>query len=356
MNLSVFCTLIIFVVFVTLRRAEADDHNLYILSHPKSVLFRETVKPIKTTEISIIPLALFGIPSQNELQWDGLLEGSLFCRPKAVVFVSITGSIGPFNQYSSYKIQQDRTGIDSEWIANYVNAIPWSQKSLTLHQATDSVIIDVTSSYPELMMTRTLEDSFNEINLDADWTKKYDFNFFDKMNQTDWVLPAEMYRTYVLINKLKSDLNVTKANAPNFMHIEWIGLQKILASYGPNSRQLLNAQRIIKHALVQMIEDMNEIYAGNVVIVVEEMEEGEKRMKRQTNGDTNSNLDYDSIAAQANYAKEQSENYPVIFNIVLWLCIAMGLALLWICWGIWHMDPGRDSVIYRMTSQRTKKD
>lgn len=49
-------------------------------------------------------------------------------------------------------------------------------------------------------------------------------------------------------------------------------------------------------------------------------------------------------------------NYPVIFNIMLWFGVAMFFALLAICIVIANMDPGRDSIIYRMTSNRMKKD
>ncbi|XP_011349190.1 uncharacterized protein LOC105286143 isoform X1 [Ooceraea biroi] len=55
-------------------------------------------------------------------------------------------------------------------------------------------------------------------------------------------------------------------------------------------------------------------------------------------------------------AKTYTENYPVIFNIILWFCIVFFFSLLAICIAIADMDPGRDSIIYRMTSNRMKKD
>ncbi|XP_017759172.1 PREDICTED: renin receptor isoform X1 [Eufriesea mexicana] len=55
-------------------------------------------------------------------------------------------------------------------------------------------------------------------------------------------------------------------------------------------------------------------------------------------------------------SKYYSENYPVIFNIFLWFGVAFVFSLLAICITISQMDPGRDSIIYRMTSNRMKKD
>ncbi|CAG5088738.1 Similar to ATP6AP2: ATPase H()-transporting accessory protein 2 (Drosophila melanogaster) [Cotesia congregata] len=57
-----------------------------------------------------------------------------------------------------------------------------------------------------------------------------------------------------------------------------------------------------------------------------------------------------------NLAKKYSANYPVIFNIFLWFSIIFVFSLIAICIAIADMDPGRDSIIYRMTSNRMKKD
>ena len=57
-----------------------------------------------------------------------------------------------------------------------------------------------------------------------------------------------------------------------------------------------------------------------------------------------------------NLAQDYGELYPVMFNIILWMMILMAIAFFAVCYGIWNMDPGRDSIIYRMTTTRLKKD
>lgn len=59
---------------------------------------------------------------------------------------------------------------------------------------------------------------------------------------------------------------------------------------------------------------------------------------------------------KVNLAATYSEDYPIIFNISLWLLVVLVLSLYVICLVMWYMDPGRDSIIYRMTSQRIKMD
>ncbi len=57
-----------------------------------------------------------------------------------------------------------------------------------------------------------------------------------------------------------------------------------------------------------------------------------------------------------NKAVFYNDNYPVTFHIVFWTSLVLGLALVAIGCTMITMDPGLDTVIYRMTSQRIKKD
>ncbi|XP_024892162.1 renin receptor isoform X2 [Temnothorax curvispinosus] len=71
------------------------------------------------------------------------------------------------------------------------------------------------------------------------------------------------------------------------------------------------------------------------------------------------NTDIQTIIGQPEFsgrAKTYTEDYPVIFNIMLWFGVVFVFSLLAICIAIADMDPGRDSIIYRMTSNRMKKD
>lgn len=57
-----------------------------------------------------------------------------------------------------------------------------------------------------------------------------------------------------------------------------------------------------------------------------------------------------------NLAYKYNFEYAVIFNIVLWLMIALALAVIAIAYNLWNMDPGYDSIIYRMTNQKIRMD
>lgn len=57
-----------------------------------------------------------------------------------------------------------------------------------------------------------------------------------------------------------------------------------------------------------------------------------------------------------NLAYKYNYDYAVIFNIILWLMIILALAVIAISYNLWNMDPGYDSIIYRMTNQKIRLD
>lgn len=48
--------------------------------------------------------------------------------------------------------------------------------------------------------------------------------------------------------------------------------------------------------------------------------------------------------------------WPPIFNIIIWLFIGLAIALVAIVYSLMYLDPGYDSVIYRMTNTRPKAE
>uniref|UniRef100_A0AC35TTP4 RxLR effector protein n=1 Tax=Rhabditophanes sp. KR3021 TaxID=114890 RepID=A0AC35TTP4_9BILA len=50
------------------------------------------------------------------------------------------------------------------------------------------------------------------------------------------------------------------------------------------------------------------------------------------------------------------QDYPAIFAIFLGISLILVIAIIFIAVGMWTMDPGKDSIIYRMTTTKLKKD
>uniref|UniRef100_A0AC35TGD2 Glycophorin-A n=1 Tax=Rhabditophanes sp. KR3021 TaxID=114890 RepID=A0AC35TGD2_9BILA len=50
------------------------------------------------------------------------------------------------------------------------------------------------------------------------------------------------------------------------------------------------------------------------------------------------------------------QDYPAMFAIILGISLILVIAIVFIAVGMWTMDPGKDSIIYRMTTPKLKKD
>jgi len=57
-----------------------------------------------------------------------------------------------------------------------------------------------------------------------------------------------------------------------------------------------------------------------------------------------------------NLASHYDDMFPVIFNIWFWLLVLLILTVYAVSIAMWDMDPGRDSIIYRLTQQKIKSD
>lgn len=114
---------------------------------------------------------------------------------------------------------------------------------------------------------------------------------------------------------------------------------------------ITEAQKLLSAAIEQLTAAAEKAYNGNVVVAAITIKDESMRSKRST-GARSDTFDHETL----NLAKNYNENYPVIFNILFWFGVIMLFSLLAISYTIGYMDPGRDSIIYRMTSTRMKKD
>jgi len=57
-----------------------------------------------------------------------------------------------------------------------------------------------------------------------------------------------------------------------------------------------------------------------------------------------------------NLSSDYDETFPVIFNMWFWLVVLLALICYATSVAMWNMDPGRDSIIYRLTQQKIKSE
>lgn len=169
-----------------------------------------------------------------------------------------------------------------------------------------------------------------------------------KSNKAD----SDFLRQLAFINGL-ADLLVTSTdeNIPA-VHIVRVSLEALLAAHEPSSPAIAEAKKLLTTALVELQTAAEKAFDGAVVVgLVTSTEAPLVRSKRQAEKQPKQTEQTDY-----NIAKKYDSTYPVIFNIILWFSVVLVFSLLAISIAIATMDPGRDSIIYRMTSTRMKKD
>ncbi|GMR32371.1 hypothetical protein PMAYCL1PPCAC_02566, partial [Pristionchus mayeri] len=133
--------------------------------------------------------------------------------------------------------------------------------------------------------------------------------------------------------------------------------EKLAARSGPSVFRVQlsgeTAAADVQYVLHQLSSAARAVYGeDSVVVQLVQWEEEHKRSKR----DTSNNPPIVQKRKSLNVYVFSSTDYPAIFAIFAGLVILLALAILYIAVGLWNMDPGKDSIIYRMTTTRMKKD
>jgi renin receptor len=128
------------------------------------------------------------------------------------------------------------------------------------------------------------------------------------------------------------------------------GLQSVINRHGANSAPTEKAESLLREALANVNDAFRASYNDQVVIATITTDAGHIRRTREASPKA------DAPASDLNLSKSYSSDYAVIFNIILWFSVAFTFAIIATAIAIGTMDPGRDSIIYRMTSNRMKKE
>jgi renin receptor len=143
---------------------------------------------------------------------------------------------------------------------------------------------------------------------------------------------------------------------PDLFVFEFNGLEDLSRKYTVDSDEMTAAIDELKRMIKQVTNSLVNVYDENVIVCVVSGSGAKVRSPRQARAEptqTNNNNNKDIKPTTYSF---YDQNYPVIFNIILWSMLTLGVALLFIGSSMWFMDPGRDSIIYRMTMTRAKKD
>ncbi|KAH0508746.1 Renin receptor [Microtus ochrogaster] len=154
--------------------------------------------------------------------------------------------------------------------------------------------------------------------------------------------------------ELSRHKHLAKDHSPDLYSLELAGLDELGKRYGEDSEQFRDASRILVDALQKFADDMYSLYGGNAVVELVTVKSFDTSLVRKSR--TILEAKQETAPTPYNLAYKYKLEYSVVFNLVLWIMIGLALAVIITSYNIWNMDPGYDSIIYRMTNQKIRMD
>ncbi|XP_066591249.1 ATPase H(+)-transporting accessory protein 2 isoform X3 [Prorops nasuta] len=359
-------------LFCVITFATAYAGELIVLHSPNSVTFsgNEEIEQSLLTEVFA---AALGLTVKQRGKWSGISILNPFEPPEAVVGIAVEG-VDFLNSPRGHKFplipdefeetswQAFSGRIDERYTDN-------DNKVVRIYLG-DGVDALGQSAIGELKLVPVEESSLRALNLE---------------NEVDRKFYEEIQLIHAIAKKISSN-EKAESERDTMVGLYWLVVSQLRAIYdqhGKNSEAAMEALHLLNNALNTLSEAFIDLYDGKVLIVAFTNNPSQvrntrsipsTRVRRQVTNTTdeyyknvenspetkgtpnNIELNKNVNKGGLNLAKEYNEDYPVIFNIMLWFGVIFVFSLLAICITIADMDPGRDSIIYRMTSNRMKKD
>ncbi|XP_049621724.1 renin receptor-like [Suncus etruscus] len=348
-----------FVVFLSLLVSCVWGNEFSILRSPGSVVFRDGNWPLPGEKIPDVVSLSMGFSVKENLSWPGLAVGNLFHRPQAIVMVMVKGV--------------DRlTLLLPKTVLSYplVHAVPFSLDSVanaiySLFYEANPVVLQLAPSEERVSMVGKAKTVFEDLSVTLGQLHSRLFqensilhslplNSLSRNNEVDLLFLSELQVLHDISSLLSQHKHLAKDHFPDLYSLELAGLDEIGKHYGEESSQFQDASKILADALQKFADDMYSLYDGNSVVELVTVRAFDTSLGRKARAILHLRDENDEVPY--NLAYKYSIEYSVIFNMVLWITIGLTLAVLITSYNIWNMNPGYESIIYRMRNQKIRMD
>ncbi|XP_071860091.1 ATPase H(+)-transporting accessory protein 2 isoform X3 [Bombus fervidus] len=329
----------LFLCFVAALVAVNASGDFVVLHSPNSVMFNGN-EEVEQSLLKEVLAAALGFTVKLRGIWSGISITDPFRLPEAVVAVAIEG-------VDSLDIPK---GKRFPLNVNEVEETTWQALRERLEERdNDNTLVRISlgdgldalgqSALGELKPTPIDETSLRALSLGREEDKKF---------------LEEVQLLHAIANKAPSAIKPD--SKPDIYWLVVSSLRPILDTYGSNSTASREALSLLNNALNVIHDAFIQAYDGQVLIVAFTNDATKVHHIRSVTLDRQKRDAPDTDVTIRSRSKDYTENYPIIFNILLWFGVVFVFSLFAICIAISQMDPGRDSIIYRMTSNRMKKD
>ncbi|XP_015273952.1 PREDICTED: renin receptor [Gekko japonicus] len=333
----------------------ANEFN--VLRSPESVIFHQGSWPIPGERISDLAALSMGFSVEEDVSWPGLAVGDLFRRPRATVLVTVTGidKLTLPERGISYPIE-NAVPFNLDGVANAIHTL-FSEETPVVVQLAPSeervyMVGKANSVFEDLSVT--LRQLRNRLFQDNSILASLPLNSLSRNNEVDLLFLSELQVLHDITSLLSRHKHLAKDHSPDLYSLELSGLEEIGKRYGEDSQQFKDASQILADSLQKFADEMYNLYGGNAVVEVVTVKTYDTPFVRKSRSilETSETIP----GNQYNLGYPYNFNYAVVFNIILWIMIGLIIAVIVISYNLWNMDPGYDSIIYRMTNQKIRID
>jgi len=342
------------------------EDSLFVTHSPSYVEFRKDAGPIDVKEVpNVLSLAL-GFSSSEELIWNGLTVGDLFRRPKANILFTIETIDNSFSpntgsDFLEYRLHGN-ADVNLRVLQDKISSV-YGDRSLHLELITGIQGLQVSSGYQDKFMDLpdTLNSMLPHLQGEDSIMGKIKLGSLNGTGSADIALLSELQLLREIVKKLGENSEWVSDSVPDIYSFHFAGLRLVQSKFGSASSQAVDAARLLASGVSQFSTEIVNLYGGDALVEVLTSHQ-EPIVNRQ------SRSLFQDVAATSeptpkpeerpkigNKAPPYDDDYPVVFNIILWMTLFLALAVYVISYGLWNLDPG-DTIIYRMTSQRMKID
>uniref|UniRef100_A0A1B0AYC6 Uncharacterized protein n=1 Tax=Glossina palpalis gambiensis TaxID=67801 RepID=A0A1B0AYC6_9MUSC len=313
--------LLIFLICIAATNAFGE---FVILNSPKSLNFKGT-EPISSEDLGDVIYASLGNGLSGDAKWPCLNILDPFNLPTNVITIRLDG-------VTSSKLSGERTyQLEGHRVEDSLNAV-----ADQLEADNESACVMNFENFEEAI------ENFNALLGNVEVKPVSSIYLKPELHIGD----KQYLSSIAYINAMADNMN-TLLNKCKFLSIS-LSVDSIAKGHGEKSVATIEALDMFA-TVAKNVNNAAEKCSNKGTLVLGIVKKTDNtRAKRQATTEEDKN--------KYNLAEYYSEDYPVIFNIILWLMVTFGFSLLAICYAIGSMDPGRDSIIYRMTSTRMKKD
>nr|CAH7736821.1 unnamed protein product [Callosobruchus chinensis] len=316
--------------------------ELSVLHHPPNLLFKGHDHLKESTLIEAFTAAL-GFSTEHYSNWQGMYIEAPFDLAEAIVTVAVDG-VSDIGQQKGHHFPL-KTDVGEGKIFQHL------EERIASHfpeQGTNLVRIDLANGLEDIHKYKIFKDIHG----------KNPKHIAHKALKIDIDEDRQFLKQITLLHEIAQKVEegvMQKDNIPDVYWFRFDSLHALSDLHGPNSTEAMEAKQLLSDVIMQLNAAFSKVYGDNALITVITSDTSHTRKARSILQAAAPKEDGDDKTTY-NLASYYNKDYPVIFNIILWFGVMMVFSLLAICIAIGNMDPGRDSIIYRMTSTRMKKD